>query len=711
VLGRQSLRWLRPYWRQTVPILAAIVVEVGYWTLVPLALRWLIDAASSGGPSDFIVRLLVMLGCAYVVCALVSTARMALTARLGARLLGDARLRLFEHLQQLPARFFARTPSGDLVSRFTTDLNAVENGLTFGLPEVIWGAVQIAVAVPLLYSLNLGMALVATVSVPLALAGSRLLAGPVDGSGYRRRRAEGELQAAAEEQIAGYAVVRAFGLEQYMLLRLNRQLGALGALTARDNFLTRLVGRSTVFGAHLGQLVLYAVGVALIARGELTVGTFVGFVGLLLNVGEAIRSLSVGLPAWLQATGPMRRVDEVLAEQPLPADSPTALTLSDVRGSLELRQASFGYEGRQSTLVDLNLAIPAGTRLAVVGASGSGKSTLLGLLTGALEPDRGAVLLDGHDRREVLTASWRAQMAVVPPQTFLFSGSVADNIRLGRPAASDADLRDAARAAQLHLDIVSNLPDGYDTQVGEHGANLSSGQAQRIALARAILRQAPILLLDEATSSLDPRTEAEFMRALAEVARGRTVVSVTHRLGTVVDADCIAVLRGGRLVQQGSHVELLEDEAGEYARLWAHQHGFGLDGRSASVTPERLREIPLFRTLPLTLLEGLAGEFVTRTAPSGEVVIAEGELADTFFIIVRGTVDVSAAERHLATLHDGDAFGEIALLGDIPRTATVRTRTECVLLALDIEHFQQLLAEAPEVASAVRDMAAARQIS
>jgi ATP-binding cassette subfamily B protein len=684
------------------------VVEVGYWTLVPLALRWLIDAASSGGQAELITRLLVLLGCAYVVCALVSTGRMALTASLGARLLGDARLRLFEHLQQLPARFYARTPSGDLVSHFTTDLNAIENGLTFGLPEVIWGAVQIAIAVPLLYSLNLGMALVATVSVPLALAGSRLLAGPVEASGYRRRRAEGQLQAAAEEQIAGYAVVRAFGLEQYMLHRLSRQLGALGALTARDNFLTRLVGRSTVFGAHLGQLVLYAVGVALISRGELSVGTFVGFVGLLLNVGEAIRSLSVGLPVWLQAAGPMRRVDELLAASPLPADRPTARALSDVRGTLELREVSFSYDERQPTLANLCLSIPAGTRLAVVGASGSGKSTLLGLLTGTLEADGGVVSLDGHDRTDVTAASWRAQMAVVPPQTFLFGGSVADNIRLGRPDASDAEIQEAATAAQLHQDIVSSLPDGYATLVGEHGANLSSGQAQRIALARALLRQAPILLLDEATSSLDPRTEAEFTRSLAEVAHGRTVVSVTHRLGTTVDADCIVVLREGHLVQQGSHAELMAAETGEYARLWAHQHGFGLDGHSASVVPERLREIRMFATLPLALLERLASEFVTRTVSAGQVVIAEGEAADSFFIIVRGTVDVSSAEQQLSTLQDGDSFGEIALLAGSRRTATVRTRTECVLLALASEHFQRLLAEAPEVESTIRGLAAAR---
>jgi ATP-binding cassette subfamily B protein len=709
VLGRQSLRWLHPYWRQAVFVLAAIVIEVAYWTLVPLALRLLIDAASSGGQADFIARLLVLLGCAYVVCALVSTGRMALTARIGARLLGDARLRLFEHLQQLPARFFARTPSGDVVSRFTTDLNAVENGLTFGVPEVVWGAVQIAIAVPLLYSLNLGMALVATVSVPLALAGSRLLAGPVEVSGYRRRRAEGQLQAAAEEQIAGQAVVRAFGLEHYMLQRLDRQLGDLGALTARDNFLTRLVGRSTVFGAHLGQLVLYAVGVVLIARGELSVGTFVGFVGLLLNVGEAIRSLSVGLPAWLQAAGPMRRIDELLAEPPLPPDRPTAHPLSGVHGSLELRDVDFSYDGQRPTLVGLNLAIAAGKRVAVVGASGSGKSTLLGLLTGSLEPDRGAVLLDDHDRREVTSASWRAQLAVVPPQTFLFSGTVADNIRLGRPGASDDEIQAAARAARLHYDIVSSLPDGYATLVGEHGANLSSGQCQRIALARALLRQAPILLLDEATSALDPRTEAEFIWSLAEVAHGRTVISVTHRLATAVDADCVVVLREGRLVQQGSHAELMADSSGEYARLWAHQHGFAIDGHSASVSPARLREIPLFESLPLALLERLAGDFVTRSVPPDKVVIAQGEAADTFFIVVRGIVDVSNTEQRLATLQDGDSFGEIALLAHVPRTATVRTRTECTLLALAGEHFQRLLSEAPEVESAIRELAAARQ--
>jgi ATP-binding cassette subfamily B protein len=404
----------------------------------------------------------------------------------------------------------------------------------------------------------------------------------------------------------------------------------------------------------------------------------------------------------------MRRIDELLAEPALPADSPTARPLRDVRGALEIREASFSYDGQHATLVDVNVTLAPGSRVAVVGASGSGKSTLLGLLTGALVPDRGAVLLDGNDRREVTAASWRAQLAVVPPETFLFSGSVADNIRLGRPEASDAEIHEAARAAQLHQDVVSSLARGYDTLVGERGAGLSSGQRQRIALARALLRRAPILLLDEATSALDPRTEGEFVRSLAKVAPGRTVVSVTHRLATAVDADCIVVLREGHLVQRGSHAELIADGVGEYARLWFHQHGFGLNGHSATVTPARLREIPLFKALPLALRERLASEFVTRTLPPGEIVIAQGEAADAFFIVVRGTLDVSTAERHLGTLEDGDSFGEIALLTPSQRTATVRTRTECVLLELAREHFERLLAQAPEVDSALRELAATR---
>jgi ATP-binding cassette subfamily B protein len=716
VLGRRSLHWLRPYWRLDLPILASILVEVSYWTFVPLALRLLIDGATEGRDAAYLARILVLLGFGFVVSASVSTARMALTARVGARLLVDARLRLFEHLQRLPPRFFGRVHSGELVARFTTDLNTIESAFTFGVPEVVWGVVQIAIAVPLLYLLNVGMAIVATVSVPLALAGPRVLAGPVETSGYRRRHAEGQLQAAAEEQIAGQSVVHAFGLEQYMLQRLSRQLAELGTLTAQDTFLTRLVGRTTVYGAHLGQLVLYAVGVVLIYRGELTVGTFVGFVGLLLNVGEAIRSLSVGLPAWFQAAGPLRRSDELLAEPLSPGDPPQARPLAAVRGGIQLRGVSFSHDGRRPALIDLSLTIPAASRVAIVGASGSGKSTLLGLLMRSLDPDRGVVLLDGQDARGATRASWQAQLGVVPAETFLFTGTVAENIRLGRPDASDDEVQAAARAAQIHA-FLAGLPDGYASQVGERGASLSTGQRQRIALARAVLRRPAILLLDEATSALDPRTEADFNVALDGLAHGRTVVSVTHRLGAAVDADRIFVLRDGRLVQLGSHAELLADPGGEYARLWAHQHGFGLrgDGESAraDVRPERLREIPLFSTVSTPVLERLASQFLTRHVPSGQVVVTQGEPADNFYLIVRGSVDVvfvepSGGEHVLATLEDGDAFGEIALLERGRRMATVRTRTDCVLLSLAGEHFERLLALAPELEVAIRDLAAAR---
>jgi ATP-binding cassette subfamily B protein len=717
VLWRQSLCWLRPYWRQDVPILAAICVEISYWTLVPLALRALIDAAAEGTDAVFLIRILALLGIAFLISAAVSTGRMALTARLGANLLVDMRLRLFEHLQRLPQRFYTRSNTGDLVARFTTDLNTIESALTSGLPEVLWGAVALAIAVPLLYSLNIPMAVVATISVPLALVGSRLLGGRVASSGYQRRQAEGELQAATAEQIAGHAIVRAFGLERYMLRHLRQQLETLGTLTANDSFLTRLVGRSTVYGAHLGQLVLYAVGVAMIFGGQLSVGSFVGFVGLLLNVGEAIRSLSVGLPLWLQAAGPMRRIDELLAEQSVTPDAADATPLESVTGEIELRDVYFSHDNRQPTLTAISLRIPPRSRVAIVGASGSGKSTLLGVMMGSLDPDRGAVLVDGHELRGVQRASWQAQISVVLAEAFLFGGTVADNIRLGRPGATEAEIEAAAHAAQVHDDIISSMPDGYATDVGERGARLSTGQRQRIALARALLRQAPILLLDEATSALDVRTEAEFNHVLASLAYGRTVISVTHRLGAAIDADTIVVLREGRLVQQGTHTQLVADADGDYARLWAHQHGFGLQGDGiatrARVQPERLREIPLFKPLSLSALVRLADDFVTHYFTAGQVVLKQGDPGDDFYVVVRGSLDVvfsqpDGEEVALTTLEDGDLFGELALLEHVPRTATVRTRTECVLLSLAREHFERLLAQAPEVAAAIRDLATAR---
>ena len=343
-MTRRTLEWLRPYWRDTVLVLAALVVEVGYWTLVPLALRVLVDDAVSTHDAQLVVQTLGLMFVGFLAMAVASTGRSWLTARLGGKLLTTQRLRLFEHLQRLPARYFARESTGDVSARFLTDLNSVETALTLALPEIAWGTLQLAVNIPLLYALSLQLAIVATLVIPLAMIGPRVLAPRVAAAGYARRAAEGHLLTTLNEQISGRAVIRAFGLEALMRNRVRGELEHLGNVTAHEGFQARL-SRSTTFGSAFGQLLVFATGSVLVFRGELSVGTFVGFIGLLLNIGEGVRWLGFGMPLYLQAAGPMQRLDEVFAEPFEAPDPPDALAPTRLRGEIVMGRSGLHVSG------------------------------------------------------------------------------------------------------------------------------------------------------------------------------------------------------------------------------------------------------------------------------------------------------------------------------------------------------------------------------
>jgi ATP-binding cassette subfamily B protein len=326
---------------------------------------------------------------------------------------------------------------------------------------------------------------------------------------------------------------------------------------------------------------------------------------------------------------------------------------------------------------------------------------MLKLLARFYEPTSGRIAIDGRDLRDATEVSWRRQLGIVFQESFLFNTTVLDNLRIGKPDASEEEIVAAARAADVH-EAIAALPQGYLTIVGEGGRKLSGGQRQRIAIARALLRDPVLLLLDEATSALDPATEAAINATLEKISRGRTLVSVTHRLAAVAGFDHVCVFDRGRLVEQGNPSELLAAR-GAYAQLWSKQSGFAIaeDG-TAEVAVDRLKTIPLLSEVPTDLLQELSKVLVTERFEPGDTIIEEDDLGDRFYLLARGSVrvttaDVAGAERELNVLQDGDYFGEIQLLRDIRRTATVRARTPCVTLVLRREQFQQLLARVPGV--------------
>jgi len=342
------------------------------------------------------------------------------------------------------------------------------------------------------------------------------------------------------------------------------------------------------------------------------------------------------------------------------------------------------------------MTIHRGQCALVVGPSGCGKSTVLNLLLRLYDPLAGAVMVDGVDLRSVTQDSLREQIGVVFQENVLLSGTVRENIRLGRREATDEEVEAAARVAEVH-DIILSMPDGYDTRVGGPTGALSAGQRQRVAIARAVLTDPAILLLDEATSALDPASAASINESLRRIARGRTVVSVTHRLEDAPRADVVFTFQEGRLVEWGRHDDLVT-RGGAYAALWKKQTGFEIstDGNRAAVEPQRLRAIPLLDQLDDGALARVAELFATEHLVPERTVVEQGDPGDRFYLIVRGKVAVtrktdSGPERRLAVLEDGDHFGEIALLRQVPRTATVRTLTDCTFLSLAGDHFLRLV--------------------
>ncbi|HUS17721.1 MAG TPA: ABC transporter ATP-binding protein [Chloroflexia bacterium] len=567
----QTLTLLRPYWAACLLVAVGLVVHATYQMVLPLSLKFLIDQAITPRDSLRLAQLLAGLAVAFVLASLADLGRDYLAASIGAQVLNDLRRRMFAHLQRLALPFYAAASTGDLLSHFSNDLAAVEAGLTRALPKVISGALQAVVSAALLFVIDWRLALATVVAFPLALVGPRLFGARAGAAGYERKQHEAQALGLVQEYTAGLPVIRAFGLQGWASGRFEAQLTTLARSSVRAAFLSRLVGRTTDMGQLFLQLFVIGTGAWLAFRGELSVGSLIAFLGLLITLGYALLQLSEVMPELFHAGAGLDRVGELLATPVRVADAPGALPLPRFREAISLQHVDFAYPGRGPALQDICLNIAAGQVVAIVGPSGSGKSTILNLVLRFYDPTAGAVRIDGNDLRAVTADSLRSQMSVVLQDSVLFDINLRENIRLGHPAADDAAVEGAARAAEIHEQIMA-LPHGYDTLAGERGGRLSVGQRQRVALARAILRDPAILLLDEATAALDPATEAAVTATLRRLAAGRTTITVTHRLATIADADHIYVLEGGRVVEDGCHADLLA-HGGLYARLWQQQHG------------------------------------------------------------------------------------------------------------------------------------------
>lgn len=567
---RRLLGFLRPYRRAVVGSLAFAWLAMVLTVLIPWLVGRTVDAVEAGDRSDVLPLALVIVGAGIVRLGL-TVVRRLIAGKVSLAVEFDLRERIYRHLQALELGFFDREQTGQLMSRATVDLQSIRFFLGYGLIFLTQNALTIALASVVMFAIKPWLAALALLPVPFVVATAARFNRRSRPAVQEVQQRIAELTAEAEESVSGIRIVKAFAREPHMLERFRR---AVMRVFDQNVFSTRLRAfYSPMLGflPSLGLAVVLFVGGREVINGGLSLGDFAAFYTYLMMLMGPMRMLGMALGMAQRAVASGNRLFEVLDREPRVTSPPGAPALPDGPGRIELRGVTLRYDGAEPALTDVDFAVDSERTVALVGPSGSGKTSLVALIARLYDPASGTVAVDGADVRSVDVGSLRREIAFVADESFLFSATVADNIAYAKPDATDEEIERAARRAQAH-GFIDALPDGYETVIGERGLTLSGGQRQRVAIARALLADPRILILDDATSSVDATTETEIKRGLREVMAGRTTLVVAHRLSTISLADEVVVMDEGRIVDRGTHDELVGR-----SRLYAEIAEFGCE--------------------------------------------------------------------------------------------------------------------------------------
>lgn len=568
---RRILTYIREYRLWVAFSLTMAVATVALTLYVPILTGQAVDRIVEQGNVDFggLLRILRVILIAVAFTSVFQWLMNHINNKITYRVVKDVRTRAFNQLEVLPLRYIDSHSSGDLISRIIADIDQFSEGLLMGFTQLFTGVLTILGTLLFMLSINPWITIVVVALTPVSLFVASFIAKRTYIMFKHQSETRGELTGLTDEMLGNMKVVQAFGYQDRAQKTFEEINSRLAGYSMQATFFSSITNPATRF---VNSMVYAAVGIAGsygAIRGILTVGQLTSFLSYANQYTKPFNEISGVVTELQNALASAARVFELIDQEPFPEEPEDAVKLQNVAGQVDLKQVNFSYDPSVKLIEDLNLSVKPGQRIAIVGPTGCGKTTVINLLMRFYDVDSGSIQVDGHDVRNVTRKSLRTNFGMVLQETWLKSGTIRENIAYGRPDVTEEEIVQAAREAHAHS-FIKRMPQGYDTMIGEDGGNLSQGQKQLLCIARVMLCLPPMLILDEATSSIDTRTEIRIQKAFSRMMEGRTSFIVAHRLSTIREADRILVMKAGRIVEQGTHGDLLEKN-GFYAEIYNSQ--------------------------------------------------------------------------------------------------------------------------------------------
>lgn len=702
--------YLKSYKGTLTLLIICLMAEVAFSVLIPLVYRYVLDVViyntdlrllgliSFGFISGFILFRLIP---EYALIRIGTYISSGITAAI--------RIDLFRHLETLPLDFYRKIGVSEPTSAFSEDIRAIEAVILTASTNAMKYFLTVLLSYLLIFYIYYPIALLILTINLVAFIIPRFFIKKRDLAINQYKQKENALLKTFYEFLSTFVILRLYSLLDHWFKQTSENIKKISELNEAANFYIMIGAKMFYVSFFLCEMTVVIVGAFAVHQNHLTIGSVFSIVILTSFILRGTDWLTHFVPQVIRAALAMKRINSFLAEKPAWKAGAKGLPLPMIESSIEFQNVTFSDENKDEILKNIDLKIEVGKSIAFVGPSGSGKSAILKLMMRLLEPTEGKIVIDDvYDLNEVEENSFRNQFGVVLQESLLFNLTIEENILLGKPGSTKDEMMTASKKANFHEDVLL-FPQGYQTKVGELGNFLSGGQKQRLALARALIRNPQFLLLDEVTSSLDALSEAEINENLLECKENTTLVMATHRLQIAAGLDCIYVLDKGKIVEKGSHNDLLK-LGGLYSELWQKQNNIQLTSEQqvSHINIGYLKSIPILQSCPEPFLEELSHHFSVESYAAGETLIEEGSYGNNFFLIARGELDVIKKQKLVASLREGDYFGEISLLFNMKRTATIRARTYVVLLQLSRSHFNKLLNALPEVKKEVHHLAEIR---